>query len=491
MKRPHLLIPLLAAVFALMPACGTMAPKYARPDAPVPGEWPAGAAYQKTEGNASAAKPADLEWRSFITDEKLRQVIETALANNRDMRIAALNVEKARTQYGLQRSALLPLVNAVASENRQSAMGVAGYAVVNRSSQVVPVVKRSITEVDSVSLGMASWEIDFFGRIQSLKDAALQQYLATEQARRSAQIMLISSVATAYHALAADQESLTLANTTLETQQGIYQLVKRRFEGGVATDLDVQRAQTQVDSARGDAARYTQVAALDKNALDFLVGAPVADTLLPGNLGAITPPVDIAAGTPSEVLLNRPDVLASESVLKAANANIGAARAAFFPRISLTAAVATASNVQTGLFDPGTGVWTYAPQVALPVFDPRTWHAARLSKEEKKIAVAEYERAIQSAFKEVADALAVHGTVDQQLAAQESLVGAVERAYKLSDLRYTKGMDSYLSVLDAQRSVYAAQQGLVALRLAKLANQIRLYAVLGGGWSASETTAKS
>ena len=485
--RTKLVCALFLAMAAAVSGCGTMAPKYARPDAPVPGAWPQGTAYPKTRSASAAPEAAGLAWRDFIRDEKLRSVVQLALENNRDLKSAAINTERARTQYGLQRSQLLPVVAAVGTQTRQSQESAVGYLSSKPGQPIVPVVQRNITERDSVNLGMAAWEIDFFGRIQSLKDAALQQYFATEQAQRAVQIMLVSQVATAYHGVAADREALRLARQTLEAQQGMFDLVKRRYEGGVASELDVQRAQTQVDAARGDVARYTQHEAQDRNALDFLAGTAVPDDLLPADLDSVALPADISAGTPSDVLLKRPDVLQAEALLKSANANIGAARAAFFPRISLTAGVATASGDLESLFDAGTGTWTWAPQAVLPIFDPRTWHGVKLSEQEKELAVAQYERAVQGAFREVADALAVSGTVEEQLAAQRSLVAATARALELSETRYTKGIDSYLSVLDAQRSLRVAEQLLVVYKLAKAANQVQLYAVLGGGWDAESS----
>jgi multidrug efflux system outer membrane protein len=461
----------------------TLAPKYTRPAAPVIAGWPTGAAYQEISTSTGAPAALELGWREFFSDEKLRQVIETALKNNRDLRLSALNVELARAQYGIQRAALLPAVNAVGLVSKEkvpaSFFGASGGAV-------------TITE-DEVSLGL-SWEIDFFGRIRSLKDQALQEYLATEQARRSAQISMISSVANAYLTLAADRENLALAETTLANQQDAYNLTKRRNELGLVPDLDLYRAQTQVDAARGDAARFVQLAGQDENALDLLLGIPAPDGLLPTDLSGVVPPKEISPGLSSAVLLRRPDVLQAESLLKAAHAEIGAARAAMFPVISLTAAIGTASNDLSGLFKPGSGAWSYAPQVAMPIFDARTWSALRVTKVQREIALTQYEKAIQSAFRDVADALAVRGTVDQQVSAQQSLVNADSETYRLSKSRYDKGIDNYLSVLDAQRSLYAAQQGLVSLRLAKLVNSVRLYAALGGGWQSepsSEPAAKS
>ena len=450
----------------------TLAPEYTRPAAPVPADWPSGAAYQKAKAAAAAPTAAELPWRDFITDPRLQPIIETALNNNRDLRLAALNVEKARALYGIQRAELWPAVNAAGSWYQE------------RVPADLSSSKSAMTsERYDVSLGLSSWEIDFFGRIRSLKDRALEEYLATDQARRSVQILLVAAVANAYLTLAADRENLKLAEVTLKSQQAGYDMIKRRLEVGLASELDLNRAQTQVDTARGDMARFTQWVAQDENALNLLVGSPspTPREVLPADLTDVKPPQEIFAGLSSEVLLHRPDIMAEEHRLKAVNANIGAARAALFPRISLTTFFGTASSELSGLFKDGSGTWGFAPQIVLPIFDARLWSLLDATKVEREIAVAQYEKAIQTAFREVADALAVRGTVDRQLAAQQSLVEASDKTYRLSQARYTKGIDSYLSVLDAQRSLYGAQQGLVALRLAKLANQVRLYAVLGGG----------
>ncbi len=463
---------------AILPAGCTMAPKYARPAAPVPVEWPSGPAYAPAAATNLPAVP-DLTWREFFTDKKLQQVIGMALTNNRDLRIAALNVERARGFYGIQRAELYPVVNGTASMSRQRIPGgVSGFSD-----------PLTIEQYD-VSLGVASWEIDFFGRIRSLKEAALQQYLATEEARRSVQILLISSVANAYLALAADRENLKLSETTLQAQQAAYDLVKRRHQLGLAPELDVFRAQTPRDVARRDVALYTQQVAQDENALNLLVGSPTVPDWsgVPAELSGVRPPKEISAGISSEVLLRRPDVLAAENQLRAANADIGAARAAFFPRISLTAAIGTASSDLSGLFKSGSQAWSYAPQIVMPIFDARIWSAYKVAKAQREIAVTQYEKAIQTAFREVADALAVHGTVDRQVAAQQSLVDASAETYRLAVSRYDKGIDNFLSVLDAQRSLFAAQQVLVFLRLQKVANQVTLYSVLGGGWQGEEAT---
>jgi multidrug efflux system outer membrane protein len=462
---------LFLILITLLPAGCTMAPKYERPTAPVPAEWPKGAAYQAPESAAGAPVAAELKWREFFTDERLQKIIKTALNNNRDLRLAVLNVEMARAIYGIQRAEFLPAVNATGDMIRQRVP-----ADLSTTGSVMTV------EQYDVNLGISSWEIDFFGRIRSLRDQALEEYLATDQARRSAQILLVSAVADAYFTLGADRENLKLVASTLETQEASYKLIRKRYDVGLASELDLRQAQSQMDAAMRDVARYTQIAAQDENALNLLVGSPLPPELLPPELGNVIPPKEISSGLSSELLLQRPDVLAAEHQLKAANANIGAARAAFFPRISLTTTVGTSSAELSGLFTSGSGTWSFVPQIVMPIFDARTWFAYNVTKVEKEITVAQYEKAIQTAFREVADALAVRGTVNQQIAAQQSLVNAFAETYRLSNARYTKGIDNYLNVLVAQRSLYAAQQGLIFLRLLRLTNLVTMYQVLGGGY---------
>jgi multidrug efflux system outer membrane protein len=452
----------------------TMIPKYTRPEAPVPAVWPSGPAYKETAAAPGAPVAADLHWREFFADGQLQGIIATALKNNRDLRVAALNVERARALYRIQRAELLPVMETGFTASKQ-------HVRISGSTGLVTL------EDYSANLGFSSWELDFFGRIRSLGKRALEEYFATEQARRSAQILLVSEVASAYLTLAADRENLKLAQSTLESQQAAYTVIRRRCEVGLAPELDLQQAQTRVDAARVDIARYTELAAKDENALNLLVGSMVPADQLPKGLSLVKPLPDVAPGTSSEVLLRRPDVLQAENLLKAANANIGAARAAFFPRISLTSAIGSASGDLSGLFKSGSFVWNYAPQIVLPIFDARTWPALQVTKVDKEIAVAQYEKAIQVAFREVADALASRGTLGDRLEAQQSLVNATAKTYRLSTARYEKGIDIYLNVLDAQRSLYAAQQGLIAIRLTKLANQVRLYAVLGGGSDAGKS----
>jgi multidrug efflux system outer membrane protein len=460
---------ILGAIVVILGGC-TLAPQYSRPDAPIPAGWPTGEAYRENHAATDTSDTAHLRWKEFLTDERLQQVIDMALANNRDLRLAALNVERARALYGIQRAELFPALNAV------------GYGSKEHVPADLSSTGRSMTkESYGVNLGISSWEIDFFGRIRSLKQQALEEYLATEQAGRSAQIMLVSAVANAYLTFAADWENLKLAESILETRKAAYDLIRRRYDLGLASELTLRQSQTTVDTARGDIARYTQLAEQDENALNILVGSPTPGALLPADLNSVRPPKEVSPGISSMALLHRPDIMAGEHRLKAANANIGAARAALFPRISLTTALGTASSELSGLFKSGSDTWSFAPQIIMPIFDARVWSAYDATKVEKEIALTQYEKAIQTAFREVADALAVRGTVERQLSAQQSLVDATAETCRLSTVRYEKGIDSYLGVLDAQRSLYTVQQGLILIRLIRLTNLVRLYTVLGGG----------
>jgi multidrug efflux system outer membrane protein len=315
---------LVGVVVAVLGGC-SLAPQYSRPDAPIPDQWPKGAAYLQTRGATDAPQAAQLKWQDFIVDPTLRQVIQAALANNRDLRLAALNVERARAYYGSRRAELFPAVNAGA-----------GAAIAHVPGDLSSSGRSVTNERYDVNLGISAWEIDFFGRIRSLKDSALEEYLATEEARRSAQILLVSAVVDAYLTLASDYESLKLAESTFETQKASHNLIQRRYDHGIASGLDLYQSQTRVDSARREIARFTQLAAQSENALTLLVGVSVSNILLPKELGSVVPPREIAPGMSSEVLLGRPDIMAGEHRLKAAHANIGAARAALFPRISLT-----------------------------------------------------------------------------------------------------------------------------------------------------------
>ncbi|WP_243373708.1 AdeC/AdeK/OprM family multidrug efflux complex outer membrane factor [Geotalea sp. SG265] len=452
--------------------CTTMAPKYTQPAAPVPNAWPAGPAY-KTEAAKPGQKPlAEIPWQEFFVDPQLQKLIALSLDNNRDLRVAVLNMERFQAQYQIRRADLFPSVDASAG---------AAYQRVPEDLSATGQAK-TIHQYD-VGLGVSSYELDLFGRVRSLKDQALEQYLATEQARRSVQITLVSQVATAYLTLASDLERLQLAKDTLANQQESYKLTKSRFDSGVSSALDLQQAQTSVDAARVDIARYTALIAQDQNALSLVVGASVPADLLPQSLSEnLTALKDVAPGLPSDVLLNRPDILQAEFLLKGANANIGAARAAFFPRITLTSSVGFGSDELAGLFTGGNFTWSFAPRISVPIFEGgRNRANLKVAEVDRDIAVAQYEKAIQIAFREVADALAQRGTIDEQVAAQQSLTDATAESFRLSQARYERGVDSYLNVLDSQRSLYAAQQNLISARLIRLSNMVALYKVLGGG----------
>jgi multidrug efflux system outer membrane protein len=450
--------------------CGCPRPsQYVRPALPVPSAWPESSAGPAAAPGTPAA--ADLKWQDFFTDQQLQSVIALALVNNRDLRVAALNIEKVQALYRIQRAEQYPTIVASASAD--------GYRVPQNLSTTSSA--ETVAQY-TVGLGAASWELDLFGRIRSLKSSALEQYLATEQARSAAQISLVAAVANTYLALAADRENLRLAQVTFDAQQASYELIRSTRDFGIASDLDLRQAQSQVEAARVDIARYSGQVALDENALNLLVGAPVAAGMLSDDLGKVGAMKDVAPGLPSDLLLRRPDILLAEHQLKAANANIGAARAAFFPRITLTAAAGITSSDLTNLFKPAAGTWNFAPQVALPIFDSGARQAGyRAAELDRDMAVAEYERAIQAAFREVSDALSLRTTLVAQQNAQQSLLNALEETYRLSEARYKGGIDSYLSVLVAQRSLYAAQQQLVGVRLARLSNLVTLYKVLGGG----------
>lgn len=449
----------------------TMAPTYTRPDAPVTTGWPSGEAYKAETAKADQKPLAEVPWREFFVEPRLQKVIELALANNRDLRVAALTIEKTRAQYRIQRADLLPTIN-----------GTAGATIQRTPADLSSTGRARVSEQYNVGLGVSNYELDLFGRVQSLKDQALEQYLATEQARNSVQISLVAEVANAWLTLAADRERLKITRETLASQQEYYQIIKHRYDAGITSALDLYQAQTAVDAARVDIARYTTLVAQDENALGLLVGRSVPADLLPTELGSLTAVQELSVGLPSEVLLKRPDILAAEHRLKGANANIGAARAAFFPRIGLSAGFGTASAKLTDLFQPGSVAWNFVPQISVPLFDTgRNIAGLDVSKADRDIAVAQYEKAIQIAFREVADTLAQRGTINDQLAAQQSLTDATAESHRLSQARYDRGVDSYLTVIVAQRALYAAQQNLITVRLARLANQTTAYKVLGGG----------
>jgi outer membrane protein, multidrug efflux system len=464
-RSPRLLTFSALTAALLLAGCVNLAPAYERPAAPVPASYP--------EAQADGSALADIAWQDFFGDARLRGLIELALANNRDLRVAVLNIEQARAQYRIQDASTLPGVNA-------SGSGTAARTPASLSGTGAALTSHQY----SAALGISAYELDLFGRVRNLSEQALEQYLATEQARRSTQISLVAEVASAYLNWAADLERLALARDTLRSQSESYALTQRRFELGSASALTLRQLQTSVDSARVDVARYTGQLAQDRNALALLLGTPVPDALAPQALGdSLNALPELPAGLPSDLLLRRPDLLQSEHQLKAATANIGAARAAFYPRISLTASAGSSSADLSGLFKSGSGAWSFMPQISLPIFDAGS-NRANLDSAvaARDIAVAQYEKAIQTAFREVADALAQRGALGDQLEAQSSLVEASGEALKLSDARFSRGVDSYLDVLDAQRSWYSAQQTLISTRLSRLSNGITLYKVLGGGW---------
>jgi len=449
----------------------SMQPNYVRPEAPISAAWPTGPAYKNNTSVADKAAATDLKWNEFFVGPQLQKLIGLALANNRDLRVAALNVEKSRAQFRIQRADLLPIVAAAGSG-----------AVQRLPAAVSPSGQAMIARNYNLSLGLSSYEIDLFGRVQSLKDQALEQYLATEQARKSVQISLVAEVANNYLALAADRERLKLALNTLESYQASYQLVQNRVSAGASTEFDLRQAQTGVESARVDVARYTGLVAQDENMLTLVVGTRVPAELLPAGFDAVGSLREMPPGVPSEVLQRRPDVMQAELLLKAANANIGAARAAFFPRITLNTSIGTSSDQLTGLFSPGSLAWGFAPQFTLPIFDyGRNKAGLTAAERDRDIYLVRYEKVIQNAFREVADALAQNGTVGEQLQAQQALTEATFETNRLAQTRYSGGNTSYLNVLDSQRSLYGAQQGLISVNLTRLSNLVTLYKVLGGG----------
>ena len=449
--------------------CRTMAPEYARPAAPVPGAFP------DAGTSTDARSAADLPWQSFITDASLRTLVSQALESNRDLRTAALNIERAQALYRIQRSALLPAVNGTANGVRQripeGLFGGAGGAF--------------NAEQYSVGVGVSNYELDIFGRIRSLNDVALQRFLATEQVRRAVQITLVAEVSQAYLTYAADQERLALSRRTLDVQQQSQRLAERRLEAGISNALAVRQAETTVAAARADVARFTALIAQDRNALALVIGRDLDPALLPaGQTDTVTMLTELTAGLPSAVLQQRPDILAAEHQLQAANANIGVARANFFPAISLTGSVGTASRSLGDLFTSGTGVWSFIPNLVAPIFNAgRNRATLEVSQIDRELAVAAYEQAIQGAFRDVADALAVRSTIDEELAAQQALQAAAAESLRLAEARFRGGVDSYLPVLDATRVQYTSQQGLIAVRLARAVNSVALYRALGGGWT--------
>ena len=473
------MLPAMAAAALLASAC-SMIPAYERPAAPVALTYPGHAASTDRADPAialAAQSASTMAWQTFFTDTRLQGLIKQALINNRDLRVALLNIEQSRAQYQIRRADQFPTINGVIGGSR------------------TPSASGGVTSLYSAGLQASAYELDFFGRVSSLKEAALNQYLATEEGRKTAQITLIASVANAYLSLLADDELLEITRQTLATREESVRLSKLRFDNGVTSELDFRQAESLVEAARVSLAQQQRQRALDENLLTLLVGSPLAAQLpvaasaaspasVTAPLAQMQPLVDVPAGLPSDLLASRPDIRQAERQLLAANANIGAARAAFFPRIALTAGAGSASSQLSGLFKSGSWGWTFAPSLTLPIFDAgRNQANLEVSKVTRDIAVAQYEKAIQTAFREVADALAARSTLAEQLRASQAQANAESIRLRLSDLRYQNGVSSYLDLLDAQRSLFAARQAVVQTRLAQLQSQVGLYRALGGGWT--------
>jgi multidrug efflux system outer membrane protein len=477
---------LAAALCTLLGAC-TLEPHYHRPPSPVP-------ALQG--GTADDTVAADIGWREFFPDPQLQQLIELALTNNRDLRVAALNVQSAQAQYRIQRADLFPTVDASAVEQVQHipirvlTSGLPPAVLAGAG----PLPSNGVTEhTYNVGVGFTNFELDLFGRLRSLNHAALQQYFSSGETKRSVQLTLVAEVATAYLTVLTDQTLLGITRDTLKSQAESYALTEKMFNGGTTTELALRQAETTVDTARANLAQYVRQVAQDRDALQLLLGAPIPDGIdFSSGLDRGNMVAELAEGIPSDVLVRRPDVLAAEHQLMAANAEIGAARAAFLPAISLTGNFGTESTQLSGLFKAGSRAWTFSPDISLPIFaggaNVANLQATKLARE---TGVAQYEKAIQTAFREVADALVARGTLDEQLAAQQALVTASAVAYRLADMRYRGGVDSYLTALVAQVSLYSAQQQLQTVRLLRLQNLVTLYKALGGGLREHTATASN
>lgn len=456
------------AISMLLGACVSMAPTYERPAAPVPETWPTGPAYAPMQSGTTTA--AELPWEEFIKDEKLRAVIAQALANSRDLRGTLASITAARAEYRSERAGLFPKIQAEVSHSR------------SRSLSTGTGTTTEVSQSDSVSVGVSSFELDLFGKQRSLSNAAFESYLATAEAGRAARITLIAETTQAYLTLAADKSQFTLSQRTVESAKSSMELTRKRLEAGVASGVDVRQAETIYQQARADLASLNASIAQDRNALDLLAGSPVDESLLPTALPSQNEWLsDVPAGIASEVLLNRPDVLQAEHNLKSANADIGAARASFFPSLTLTASGGRSSTSLSKLFS-GPNVWSIATSAAVPIFSGGE-NVANLqySKAQRDLYLSEYELAVQTAFREVADALADRGTIQERLDAQSALVDAASASYRLAEARYSKGVDTFLNALDSQRTLYSAEQDLVTTRLTSIENIVTVYRVLGGG----------
>jgi multidrug efflux system outer membrane protein len=452
---------------AALAAC-TLAPRYQRPEAPV------AAAYENVAAAAAAVPAADIGWREFFPDPDLQALIANALTNNRDLRIATLNVQAARAQYRIQRADLVPSIAAQGTANNQ-----------RTPADLSPTGESELTRAFSAGVGMPSFELDLFGRVRSLRKAALEDYFSIEENRTAAQLLLVSEVANAWLTLISDRELLRLAEETRDSQKKSFDLTQLRFNQGVSSEIDLHRAEQTWREAEVDIAQQTRRVAQDRNALALLVGGPLPAETAAGTQGVMAQTFgkQLPAGLPADLLARRPDVRAAEHALVAANANIGAARAAFFPSIELTGFYGNASSDLSALFQSGHTSWSFVPQVRIPIFSGGANLAALdLANVRKRIEIARYERSIQVAFREVADALIARSTLEDQLRAQEALTHAAESSYRLADMRYRGGVDSYLSSLIAQRDMYDAQRALIVTRLAGATNLVQLYESLGGGW---------
>ncbi|MCM2319523.1 MAG: AdeC/AdeK/OprM family multidrug efflux complex outer membrane factor [Pseudomonas sp.] len=445
----------------------SLIPDYQRPAAPVADAWPVGAAYREA-GTPAAALP---EWRSFFRDPALQRLIEVALDNNRDLRVAALNVQAYQALYRIQRAEQFPQLDARGSGTRQRLP-----ADLSRTGEAATNAEYGAT------VGVSDWELDLFGRLRSLSEATLEQYFATAQAQRATQISLVASVANAWLTLQADRELLTLSEETLKTYAQSHALTQRSFDVGVASALELQQSRTAVEGARVSVAQYTRLVAQDGNALQLLLGSGVPADLPAAQALDQALLAELPVGLPSELLQRRPDILEAEHLLKAANADIGAARAAFFPSISLTARAGTTSTELSGLFKGGSGTWLFQPSINLPIFTAGSLKGSLdYARLQQQVEVAQYEQAIQAAFSEVADGLAARTTYAEQLEAERDLVATSAEYYRLAERRYRTGVDSHLTLLDAQRQLFVAQQRLIGDRLAQLSSEIALFKALGGG----------
>ena len=422
----------------------------------------------KTGGGVSA----DIAWQKFFTDPRLRKLVEFSLANNRDLRVATLNVEQSRAQYGISRSELFPNLNLSASGQRQRSLGsgISGGRASESSNY-------------DVSVGLVSYELDLFGRVRSLNNSALESYFASDAARVGAQISLVAEIANQYLTERALQEQVALSQQTYDGFNTAYEIIKQRFDSGVVSEVDLSAMEVQRQTAKSDLAAFRQRIQEVNNSLVFLAGGSLPTDLPQGRTLEQALVANVRAGVPSELLYRRPDIREAENQLRAANANIGAARAAFFPSVTLTADGGVSSNGLAKLFKNGTGTWMFAPAVSLPIFDGgRNQANLEYAEVSKKIEIANYEKSIQTGFREVADSLAARSGLAERISATESLVAAQQKRTDLATARYEKGVDGYLEALTATLDLYSAKQMLIQLRMSRAINSVNLYKALGGGW---------